>query len=140
VSYNLDTSFLVSILFVDSHTDHAFEWLEHARQQIYVSDWVAAELFALVQRRVRKGLLEAEIAAVALIEFDVFAVDLWPRPPLSARAGALAALLARDATLKLSAADSLHLAIGADGEHCLVTFDLRLAAAARARGYPVEVP
>lgn len=54
--------------------------------------------------------------------------------------GALAALLARDPGLKLSAADALHLALSAEGGHCLVTFDVRLIEAARARGYSSEIP
>jgi predicted nucleic acid-binding protein len=48
--------------------------------------------------------------------------------------------LARDPLLKLSAADALHLASAADGGHILVTFDARLADAARARAVPLEMP
>jgi predicted nucleic acid-binding protein len=140
VSYCLDTNFLVSILFVDVHTAPAFAWLERGPEQFYVSDWAATELFALVQRRVRGGFLKEDIAAAALLEFDAFAGSRARRLPLSASIGALAAHLARDPGLKLSAADALHLALGADGGHCLVTFDLRLAEAAGARGFAVEIP
>ena len=140
MSYCLDTNFLVSILFVDAHTDRAFAWLERGTARLYVSDWAAIELFALIQRRVRAGALEAGVAAAALLEFDAFTGSRATGLPLSAAVGALAALLARDSALKLSAADALHLALSADGDHRLVTFDLRLAEAARARGYAVEIP
>ena len=140
MSYYLDTSFLVSILFDDAHTDRAFSWLERGPAQLYVSDWAMTELFALIQRRVRAGALEEDVATAALLEFDAFTGSRTTRLPLSAGIGALAAHLARDSALKLSSADALHLALSADGDHRLVTFDLRLAEAARARGYAVEIP
>lgn len=140
MSYCLDTNFLVSIFFVDAHTDRAFAWLESVREPICVSDWATAEVFALIHRRARAGLLDAESAGAALLEFDAFAGSGAPRLSQSAAAGALGARLARNPALKLSAADALHLALSADGGHCLVTFDLRLAEAARAAGYSVEIP
>jgi predicted nucleic acid-binding protein len=140
VSYCLDTNFLVSILFVDAHTARAFAWLEHVDEPFYVSDWVAVEFFALIHRRARAGLLSADVAAAALIDFDEFAGNRSRRLSLSPAAGALAAALARDPALKLSAADALHLALSADGGHCLVTFDSRLAEATRTRGFSAEIP
>jgi len=65
-------------------------------------------------------------------EFDIFVSKC--------AAGARAAMLVRDAALKLLAADPLHLALSSEAGHCLATFDLRLAEAARSRGYDVEVP
>ena len=140
MSYCLDTNFLVSILFVDTHTASAFAWLEHVREPIYVSDWAAAEFFALIHRRARAGLLGADAAGAAIVDFDDFAGSRARRLSQSPAAGALAAALARDPALKLSAADALHLALSADGGHCLVTFDSRLAEAARKRGFHSEIP
>ncbi len=140
MSYCLDTNFLVSILFPDAHTPRAFAWLARLPQPIYVSDWAATELFALVRRRMRAGHLEAEVADASLLEFEAFAGRRAQRLSQSASAGALAAQLARDPALKLSAADALHLALSAGGAHCLVTFDLRLAEAARVAGFSVEIP
>lgn len=135
----LDTSFLVSVLFPDSHTSRAFAWLERLPRTIYVSDWAATELFALVRRRVRAGLVDPEVAEAALLEFEAFASSRAQRLSQSALAGAQAAELARDPELKLSAADALHLALSAGGRHCLVTFDARLAEAARAAGFRAEI-
>jgi predicted nucleic acid-binding protein len=140
VSFCLDANFIVSILFVDSNTARAFAWLERNRARLLVSDWTATELFALVQRRVRTGLLSGEVAMAALAEFDAFARERAESLRLSPAAGARAAGLARDAALKLSAADALHLALSAEGDHCLVTFDIRLADAAKARSFAFETP
>jgi predicted nucleic acid-binding protein len=140
VSYCLDTSFLVSILFPDSHTSGAFAWLERLPNPIYVSDWAATEFFALIRRRVRTGLVDPEVAEAALLEFEAFAGGRTQRLWQSAPAGAHAAELAQDPELKLSAADALHLALSAGSHSCLVTFDARLAGAARAAGFDAEIP
>jgi uncharacterized protein len=140
VSYCLDTNFLVSMFFVDAHSGRAFAWLERASEPMCVSDWAATEFFALAHRRVRAGLLSADIANAALLDFDAFAGSRAQRLLQSAAAGALAALLARDPALKLSAADALQLALSGEGGHRLVTFDVRLANAARARGFGFEIP
>ena len=138
MSFSLDTSFLVSILFVDAHTARAFAWLGAGGRQIWVGDWAATELFALVHRRVRGGLITADVAAAALIDFDAFMAGRARSLPHSPAAGVLAANLARDPALKLSAADALHLALAASDGLSLVTFDDRLADAAKACGYRVE--
>jgi predicted nucleic acid-binding protein len=140
VSFSVDTNFVVSILFVDAHTERAFAWLARNRAPLLISDWVATELLALVQRCVRTGLLSGEIAAAAMAEFDAFARTRAESLRLSPGAGLRAAGLARDAALKLSAADALHLALSAEGDHCLVTFDTRLADAAKARGFAFDTP
>lgn len=140
MTYCLDTSFLVSILFPDAHTFRAFAWLEELPRSIYISDWAATEFFALARRRVRAGLIDSEAAETALLEFEAFAGGRAQRLSQSAPTGAHAAELARDPELKLSAADALHLALSAEGRHCLVTFDARLAEAARAAGFRSEIP
>jgi predicted nucleic acid-binding protein len=100
----------------------------------------ATEFFALAHRWVRAGLIRAEIANAALLDFDAFVGSRTRRLSQSPAAGALAALLARDSGLKLSAADALQLALSAEGGHRLVTFDVRLAEAARARSFGFEIP
>jgi predicted nucleic acid-binding protein len=140
VSFVLDTNFLVSILFVDAHTARAFAWLGAGASDIWVSDWAGTELFALVHRRVRAGSIGADVAAAALNEFDAFMASRARRLPSSSASGVLAANLARDPALKLSAADALHLALAAVDGLGLVTFDNRLADAAKARGYRFETP
>jgi predicted nucleic acid-binding protein len=140
VSCCLDTNVLVSIFFADAHSSRAFAWLERVSEPIWVSDWAATEFFALAHRWVRAGLIGAETANAVLVDFDAFAGGRARRLSQSPAAGALAALLARDSGLKLSAADALQLALSAEGGHRLVTFDVRLAEAARARSFAFEIP
>ena len=61
----------------------------------------------------RAGLLSTGIANAALLDFDAFAGSRVRRLSHSPAAGALAALLARDSALKLSAADALQLGLSA---------------------------
>ena len=128
------------MLFADAHTLRAFGWLRGNPHDLIIADWTAAELYALVNRRVRSSQMAPELAKAGLAEFDAFVSAKARRLALSPSAGALAASLARDPLLKLSAADALHFACAADGGHILVTFDARLADAAPMRDYPVEIP
>ena len=140
MTFYLDTNFVYSILFADAHTAPAFNWLRRTAGDLIVGDWTTTELFALVHRRVRAGLLTAMDAQLALADFDTFVSGNALILNLSPSAGLIAADLARDAALKLSAADALHLGAATDGGHVLVSFDQRLTEAARVRGYPFEIP
>jgi uncharacterized protein len=140
MSFYLDTNFVYSILFADPHTLRAFGWLRANPSELHVGDWAATEMLALVNRRARSGLIAQDVARTALVDFDTFVSSKAKGLALSPSAGVLAVDLARDPLLKLSAADALHLASAADGGHILVTFDARLADAARARAVPLEMP
>jgi predicted nucleic acid-binding protein len=140
LSYYLDTRAIYSYIFEDAHSPAAEKWIGDANRPLIISDWVESEFGALINRRVRDGGLAVDAAVSGLSEFDSFALGHAQRYRLSGAAGARAAVLARDPALKLSAADALHLALSAEGGHCLVTFDIRLAEAARVRGFDVEVP
>ena len=138
MSFCLDTNFLYSLIFSDANTPKAYAWLNRNAAQLFVSDWAEAELFALVHRRVRGGGLDQQTASSALSDFAAFQSARAQRLAFSAKAGASAAAFSRDPVLKLSAADALHLALSSENGLCLVTFDIRLAEAARLRGIPVE--
>jgi predicted nucleic acid-binding protein len=140
LSFYLDTNAIYSYVFEDAHSQRIDDWIASRRAPIVVSDWAEAEFYALVGRRTRSGGLTPEAVDVGIRDFVTLAYEHAQRLSLSAAAGALAANLARDPKLKLSAADALHLALSAHGDHCLVTFDERLAEAARARGFAVEIP
>jgi len=140
MSFYLDTNFVYSTLFADAHTSLALRWLRANPSDLNVCDWTATEMFALISRRARSGLIAQDVASAALADFDAFVTNRARSIALSPSAGALAANLARDPLLKLSAADALHLASAAEGGHVLVTFDVRLADAARARAFPMEMP
>jgi predicted nucleic acid-binding protein len=139
VSFYLDTSAIYSFVFADAHSQRIDNWIARRAAPIFISDWAEAEFYALVWRRLRGGGLTSDAAKIGIGEFEAF-VRLHARglslSPSSA--GVLAANLARDPALKLSAADALHLALAASDGLGLVTFDDRLADAAKARGYRVE--
>jgi predicted nucleic acid-binding protein len=140
VSFYLDTNAIYAFIFANAHSTRIDHGLARQSAPVLVSDWVKAEFCALVWRRVRGGGLQLDAAGIGLADFDAFVSNKAQYLALSASAGALAANLARDPLLKLSAADALHLASAADGGHVLVTFDLRLADAARVRGISLEIP
>ena len=121
MTYYLDTNLVYSILFADAHTIRAFDWLRKTTNGLIVGDWTATEVFALVHRRVRSGLLIPSDAQAGLADFDTFVSRHAQSQGLSRSAGALAVNLARDPRLKLSAADALHPAAAADGGHVLVS-------------------
>ena len=126
MNFCLDKNVLVSLLFPDVNSAWAFHWLKSHRSGLYVGHWAKAELFALVHRWVRSGNVHPTLR-------------LWSWRN-STPAGVVVAALARDPLLKRSATDALHLALSSHNGHILVTFDARLAEAARLRGQGVEVP
>jgi predicted nucleic acid-binding protein len=121
LSFYLDTNAVYSYIFEDAHSTRIDQWIDRNRTALVISDWLETEFCALVHRRLRDGGLTAEATRVGMADFDV---------------------LARERTLRLplSAADALHLALSAESGHCLVTFDIRLANAAKALGFAVETP
>jgi predicted nucleic acid-binding protein len=140
MSFYLDTNAIYSFIFGDSHSARMDNWLQAPSGLLIIGDYVQTEFHALVGRRVRGGGLTSHAASVGIADFDAFLARRAQTLALSPAAGALAVELARDPSLKLSAPDALHLACAAQGDHVLVTFDQRLADAARVRAYPVEMP
>jgi predicted nucleic acid-binding protein len=138
VSFYIDTNAIYSFVFADAHSQRIDNWIVRQAAPIFLSDWAKSEFYALVWRRVRGGGLTGDAAKIGIGEFEAFIRDHTRGLSLSPSAGVLAASLARDAALKLSAADPLHLALAAIDGLSLVTFDDRLADAAKARGYSVE--
>ena len=140
MSFYLDTNAIYSFIFADGHTARVYDWLQRQSAVLLIGDYVQIEFHALVGRRARGGGLMTHAASVGVADFDAFVQQRAKTLALSPSAGALAVELARDPQLTLSAPDALHLASAADAAHVLVTFDRRLADAARVRSYPVEIP
>lgn len=140
MTYYLDTSAVYSYIFEDANSAAIDKWFESAKETLTLSDWAEAESVALVNRRLRSADLAIEAAVAGLADFDLFAREHTVRCCMSGPVGARAAALARDPLPKLSAADARRLALSADGDHRLVTFDQRLANAARARGFAFDMP
>ena len=138
MSLCLDTNILVSLFFEDAHSQKVDRWLKEKPRDIAVSRWAETEFAAIVTKRTRVGALTAETAQEVMAAFDTWVALRARRLETTPAIGMLAAALARDYALKLSAADALHLAQSSEGKHTLVTLDLRLADAALARGDSLE--
>ena len=134
----LDTNVLVSLYFEDAHSQKIDAWLKEKPRDLVVSRWAETEFAAIVTKRTRVGALTAEAAQEVMAAFDTWVAVRARRLESTPAVGILAASLARDHALKLSAADALHLALSSEGKHALVTFDVRLVEAALARGDLLE--
>jgi predicted nucleic acid-binding protein len=140
VHHYLDTSVVVALLLTDVHSSRAEAWLVRTKPIVMVSDFCAVEFAAVISRRVRTSGLSAKHAGLALQRLDD-----WLSQPVHLVRGTpeqmgLAGQIVRDFTTKLSAPDAIHLAIARDLGATLVTFDERLAQAARRHVVPVTIP
>ncbi len=140
MSFYLDASFLVSMVVEEASTPLAERWWRgQGGRASFVGGFAAAEVAATISRGLRARRFTAPQAADALADFDalralceVFA----PTPRIFDRAEALV----RDFSLKLAAPDALHLAGAIEAGLALVTFDRRLADAARLVGVEAVFP
>jgi uncharacterized protein len=106
---------------------------------VIVADLAALEFSASISRFVRMGQLAGSDATTMLARFD----EIRASSAQHAHDGAdyrLADDLIRDFATKLAAPDALHLASALNLGATLVTFDQRLAEAARGRGAKVLTP
>lgn len=140
MSFYLDTSGIVPLILQDAHTPAAEEWFAQVRATIFISDFAALEFAAVVSRQARMGRLSAQTGALTLDLFDDWAVRLTRRIKTDLSDMALSESLVRNFDLKLAGPDALHLAMATNHGAELVTFDARLAEAARALGAAVVMP
>lgn len=136
----LDTSAVAPMFVPDGHSDAMREWLARKAQPLVISDFGAAEFAAAVGRLLRMGELRAADTNAVLSRFDRWRADQVSVRLTTANDIAACDRLVRDFRLKLGAPDALHLAIAITIDAPLVTFDHRLARAARRVGHPVAVP
>ncbi len=137
MSLYLDASVLVALLTNDPHTDRATALLQGRRVVLVVSDFAAAEFASSIGRRVRMGELTADQARVAFMTLDTWisrsalAMETTPSDIRESTA------LLRRLDLGLRTPDAVNLAIARRADADLATFDVRLAASARAVGTTV---
>ena len=140
MAFYLDTSAVGPFFIPDVHSTAVEAWLRTVRPRLVVGSFTAAEFSSVVSRALRMKMRNAAEAAAILIEFDQWRAQSTAGRPLADADVNRATLLIRDFRLKLRAPDALHLAmVVADGS-TLVTFDDRLAEAARAVSCPVVIP
>jgi predicted nucleic acid-binding protein len=139
--FYLDTSAIVPLFLQDPHEEAMRIWLREEPRHVVLSDFAAAEFVGVVARFFRTRELTESMALKALSRFDNWrAHSVMPRVTSLGDVGACERLV-RDFKLKLNVPDALHLALVMTDGLPLVTFDQRLASAARAVRHPVvQVP
>lgn len=129
MAWYIDTSALVKLVTVEAETAALHEWVAEHQPELVASDLLRTEL----QRTVRRSGTAHPID----VDEGLAAIDFLPATPA-----------VFDAAAQLSSAglrtlDSIHLATALgiiDDCDGIITYDDRLAAAARAHGLPVIAP
>jgi len=135
----IDTSAVVPLFLIEAHTPAMQAWVTGEGPRVILGDFTAAEFAAAVSRSLRMGHLTTSEAEAVLADFDLWRSHLEQR--YTGRDDiASCERLVRDLQLKLNAPDALHLAIAMADDLPIVTFDERLAAAARSLKHRVVVP
>ena len=113
-------------------------FMSSVQQELWVSDFAAAEVASALSRLVRIGNLQAVDASARLSEFEIWRAAMSSPIDLQASDARLAYIYVQRLDLALRAPDALHLAIARRLDLTLVTLDRRMAAAARELGIAVE--
>jgi uncharacterized protein len=133
-----DASVVVSIIMVDAHSPMAGRWYEGLSASVIISDLANLEVSAVISREFRSKRYTRAQADKAVGDFEILRAQS-DRISHGPRDFALAELLIRDYSTKLSAPDALHLATAKNAGAALATFDARLAEAARGQGLEVAL-
>ena len=140
MGHYLDTSVIVSMIVNDAHTTKAATWFDRTEPTSLVSSFAKAEFAAAVSRHVRVRLLSAAQGRTALdildkwLDGDTHLVNVNNDDIESADR------MVRDFETKLLVPDAIHLAVTKRLGATLVTFDARLAAAAKLQNIANETP
>jgi predicted nucleic acid-binding protein len=137
VSVYLDASALVAILTDDPFTERTTAFLRTFTSVLIVSDFAAAEFSATVARHVRIQKYSPEHARTAFSTFDLWSSRGTQRVHVTQEDIASAEIFVRRLDLTLRAPDAIHIAISQRTADHLLTFDRKMAEAARALGTEV---
>jgi uncharacterized protein len=132
VSAYLDSSVVVSLFLGDIFSQRADE-LVASEKALLVADWAVVEVSSVIAKQARTGAISPAEAQTLYSNFDSWRASLAAAETTPADMLA-AAQFVRRADLALRGPDALHIAICARRGAKLLTFDLRLAAAAQALG------
>jgi predicted nucleic acid-binding protein len=134
-----DTSAVIALFQEERHSPDLIQWIGQDNPSIHFSDFGALEFAAVVSRSVRSKRQTERWAAKAMGDFDSWRRDIVELTITSIQVGHAERLI-RDFRSKLSAADALHVALAASGGLTLITFDKRMADAARMNDLAVLIP
>jgi hypothetical protein len=136
----LDANVLVALFVSDAHSRTADAWIDSDPGSLFVSDFAKVEVSAVISRQLRAKLTSESVARDALADFDEWTNRMTQPLETNSHDVRFADRLVRDFATKLAAPDALHLAMTLKHGLQLVTFDERLAEAARRSGAAVVVP
>jgi uncharacterized protein len=134
----LDASVMLPILIKEPASAAVDAFMSTVQQELWVSDFAAAEVASALSRLVRTGRLQATDGAARLSDFDVWRTAMTKPAEIHAVDVRLAGAYVRRFDLALRAPDALHVAMARRLDIPLVTLDRRLATAARELGVAVE--
>jgi len=140
LSLYLDASAMLPILVKEPTSAAVDAFMSTIQQELWVSDFAAAEVASALSRLVRSGRLQASDGAVCLSDFDVWRAAMTKPAEMHAVDVRVAGSYVRQFDLALRVPDALHLAITRRLDLVLVTLDRRLVAAAKELGIAVEEP
>ncbi len=132
----LDTNGVIALLTADPLTARVTALLRQDADPLIVSDFTAAEFSAVVGRKARTGAIIKQHALDALAALDQWLLRVL-RVELEAGDVSRADAVLRRLDLPLMAPEAIHIAIAQRVGARLVTFDQRMAAAARSLGLAV---
>jgi predicted nucleic acid-binding protein len=137
VKLYLDASVVVALVTKDAFTFRADSYLRSVAPVLIVSDFASAEFALAVARRVRMREISKSIARALFAALDVWILRSTERAETTTEDVAAAALALRRLDLPLRTADAINIAISQRIGATLMTFDEKMAAAARALGVGV---
>jgi uncharacterized protein len=134
VSVYLDASLLVALFTNDPLTTRADTFLRANPSVLIVSDFAAAEFSSVIARHVRTKDITKNDARIVFSHFDTWTALTTQRALIGAGDIIAAEVLLRRLDLALRTPDALNIAIAQRTGATLVTFDKKMAAAARVIG------
>lgn len=140
MSLYLDTSVILPTLVREGTTAVVEAYFLLVRQELFVSEFAAAEVASGLSRLVRMKSLSREDATARLSDFEIWRAATSTPVELHAADARLAYAYVRRFDLMLRAPDALHLAIARRLDATLVTLDRRLVRAAGELGIDIAVP
>jgi uncharacterized protein len=140
LSWYLDASAMLPILIKEPTSAVVDAFMSTIQQELWVSDFAAAEVASALSRLVRAGRLQASEGMACLSDFDVWRAAMTRPAEIHAVDVRVAGSYVRQFDLALRVPEALHLAIARRLDLVLVTLDRRMVAAAKELGVAVEVP
>jgi predicted nucleic acid-binding protein len=137
VNIYLDASVLVALLTYDVFTSRADTYIRSQTPVLVVSDFAGAEFASVIARRVRMREITQQTVRAIFAQFDIWKPIKTERVETISADVEAATHALRRLDLTLRTADALDIAIDQRLGATLMTFDNKMAVAARALGVPV---